>query len=343
MKILVVGATGAIGKRLVPILLADGHDVVGTRRSPQRAEELRALGAEPVVLDLLDESAVRRVVGTTVPDAIVHEATALSGLSNNPRRFDEDFALTNRLRTDGTDHVLAAALETDVRRVVAQSFAGWPHAREGAPVKTEDAPLDPSPPKSARRTHAAIRHLEAAVTGAAGIEGIALRYGGFYGPGTSLTRDGELAQAIRKRRFPIVGSGSGVWSFVHVDDAASATAAALTRGEPGIYNVVDDDPAPVSEWLPYLAQLLGARPPRRVPTWVGRILAGELGVAMMTSVRGASNAKAERELAWKPRHPSWREGFAAALAEDAGSQDDGAPRGSSSTYGSAAGTLSTTT
>jgi 2-alkyl-3-oxoalkanoate reductase len=265
------------------------------------------------VLDLLDAAAVERAVAATSPEVIVHEATALSGMGTSLRRFDDVFAVTNRLRTEGTDNLLAAAPPNGVKRIVAQSFAGWPHAREGGPVKTEDAPLDPNPPKSARRGHAAIRHVEAAVTGGAGVEGIALRYGGFYGPGTSLTRDGEFAAAIRKGRFPIVGSGAGVWSFVHVDDAASATAAAVSRGAPGIYNVVDDEPAPVSEWLPYLAELLGAKPPRRVPTWVGRLLAGELGVAMMTSVRGASNAKAKRELDWRPRYASWREGFAESL------------------------------
>jgi nucleoside-diphosphate-sugar epimerase len=340
MKILVVGASGAIGTRLVPILVGDGHDVVGTTRSPEKAERLRAMGAEPVVLDVLDAAAVRRAVGAITPDVIVHEATALSDLSSNPRRFDESFALTNRLRTEGTDTLLAAARETGVRRVIAQSFAGWPHAREGGPVKAEDAPLDPNPPKSARKSHAAIRHLEAAVTGTTGVEGVVLRYGGFYGPCTSLTRDGEFTEPVLKGRFPLIGSGAGVWSFVHIEDAAAATAAAVSRGAPGIYNVVDDQPARVSEWLPYLAELLGAKPPRHVPTWVGRLLGGELGVAMMTTVRGASNAKAKRELDWRPRYPSWREGFAEALADP---QDEGAPRGSSSTYDSASGILSTTT
>jgi len=342
MKVMVVGASGAIGKRLVPILVAEGHEVVGTARSPEKRRGLGALGAEPVVLDLLDGPAVRRAVGAAAPDVVVHEATALSGLSDNLRRLDREFEATNRLRTEGTDHLLAAAREAGVRRVVAQSYAGWPHARVGGPVKTEDDPLDPNPPKAARRAHAAIRHLEATVTGADGIEGLVLRYGGFYGPGTSLAPDGVHADAVRKGRFPIVGSGAGVWSFVHIDDAASATAAAVTGGAPGIYNVVDDEPAPVAEWLPYLAKLLGAKPPRRIPAWLGRLLAGEFGVVMMTDVRGASNAKAKRELGWEPRYPSWRQGFAEVLAAPSG-QDEGAPRGSSSTYGSAAGTLSTTT
>jgi len=315
MKVMVIGATGAIGQRLVPLLVTDGHEVFGTARSAEKAERLRALGAEPVVLDLLDRAAVRRAVRNASPNVVVNEATGLAGVDFNPRRFDEGFALTNRLRTEGTDNLLAAAGETGVGRFVAQSYAGWPHAREGAPVKSESDPLDPSPPKEARRAHAAIRHLEAAVTGADAIEGVVLRYGGFYGPGTSLTRDGEIAEAIRKGRFPIVGSGAGIWSFVHVEDAASATAAAVTRGAPGIYNVVDDEPAPVSEWLPYLAELLGAKPPRRVPAWLGRLLSGELGVAMMTDLRGASNAKAKRELGWELRYPSWREGFVAALGD----------------------------
>jgi nucleoside-diphosphate-sugar epimerase len=317
MKILIVGASGAIGTRLVPILVAEGHEVVGTSRSPEKAERLRKLGAEPVLLDLLDEAAVGRAVGAVAPEVIVHEATALADLGTNPRHFDDDFAVTNRLRTEGTDHLLAAARATGVRRFVAQSFAGWPQAREGGPVLTEDAPFDPNPPKSARRGMAAIRHLEAAVTGAEGLEGVVLRYGGFYGPGTSLTRDGEHTEAVRKGAFPIVGSGAGVWSFIHVDDAASATAAAVVRGAPGVYNVVDDEPAPVSEWLPYLAELLGAKPPRHVPTWIARVAAGELGVAMMTTVRGASNAKAKRELGWEPRHPSWRQGFAEMLGKPA--------------------------
>jgi 2-alkyl-3-oxoalkanoate reductase len=327
MKILLIGATGAIGKRLVPLLVAEGHEVAGTTRSGDKVERLRALGAEPVVLDLLDEAAVGRVVAAVAPEVIVHEATALSGLSNNPRRFDADFALTNRLRVEGTDNLLAAARATGVRRVLAQSFAGWPHAREGSPVKTEDEPLDPSPPKQARHSHQAIRHLEAAVTGTPGVEGVVLRYGGFYGPGTSLTQDGDIAGAIRKGRFPMVGSGAGVWSFIHIDDASGATAAAVTRGAPGIYNVVDDDPAPVSVWLPYLTELLGAKPPRRVPTWVGRLLSGELGVAMMTSVRGASNARARRELGWEPRYPSWRQGFAEVLAPPAGGTTRAQPDG----------------
>ena len=315
MKVMVVGAGGAIGMPLVRMLVADGHEVVGTTRSHGKAERLRALGAEPVLLDALDGTAVGRAVSGSSPDVIVHEATALSNLGSNPRRFDEEFALTSRLRTEGTDHLVAAARAAGVRRFVAQSFAGWPQAREGGPVLTEEAPFDPSPPKSARQGMAAIRHLEAAVTGAVGLEGVVLRYGGFYGPGTSLTRGGDHTEAVRRGKFPLVGSGAGVWSFIHVEDAARATAAAVERGAPGIYNVVDDEPAPVSEWLPYLAALLGADPPRRVPAWVGRLFGGELAVAMMTTVRGASNAKAKRGLSWEPRYPSWRQGFVEMLRE----------------------------
>ncbi len=313
MKILVAGATGVIGQRLVPLLVESGHTVYGTSRSAGKRDDLRALGAEPVVLDVLDEQAVLRSVSEARPDVIVHQATALSALGSNLRKFDEDFELTNRLRTEGTDHLLAAARASRVRRFLAQSYAGWPFAREGGAVKTEDDPLDHDPPESARRTFAAIRQLEDAVAGAADIEGVVLRYGGFYGPGTSMSEGGTYLELIRKRRFPIVGDGAGIWSFIHVDDAASATMAAAERGSPGIYNVVDDDPAPVSDWLPYLANVAGAKPPRRVPTWVGRLVGGELAVAMMTEARGASNAKGKRELGWEPRYASWRQGFADGL------------------------------
>jgi nucleoside-diphosphate-sugar epimerase len=315
MKVFVAGATGAIGKRLVPLLVASGQEVVGTTRSPARAGLLRELGAEPVVVDVLDRDAVIAAVTEARPDAIVHQATALSGLGSNMRKLDREFATTNRLRTEGTDNLLAAARAAGVRRFVAQSFGGWPFARVGGPVKTEEDPIDTNPPKQVRGTLAAIRHLESAVTGAEGIEGLALRYGGFYGPGTSLAADGEHAELVRKRRFPIVGSGAGVWSFLHIDDAAAATLAALERGAPGVYNVADDEPARVSVFLPELAKALGAKPPRHVPLWLGRLAAGEVGVVMMTEIRGASNAKAKRELGWTPRWPSWREGFRSGLAD----------------------------
>jgi nucleoside-diphosphate-sugar epimerase len=308
MRIFVAGATGVIGKRLVPLLVANGYDVLGTTRSTLRCRDLRALGAGPVVLDVLDAEAVRRAVSETKPDVVVHQATALTGLGNL-RNLDEAFAETNRLRTEGTDNLLAAAREVGVGRFVAQSFAGWPYAKEGSLVKDEEAPLDPAPPASAERTMAGIRHLETTVVGAEAIEGIVLRYGGFYGPGTTLFAGGEHVAAIRKRAFPLVGDSAGMWSFVHIDDAAGATVAAIERGERGIYNVVDDEPAPASEWLPYLANVLGAKPPRHVPEWLGRLAAGEQVVSMMTEARGASNAKAKRELGWTLIHPTWREGF----------------------------------
>lgn len=308
MKVLVVGATGALGTQLVPRLVANGHEVVGTARSEARFLKLRDLGATPVVMDALDPEGVARAVAEAEPDAIVHQATALAG-SIDMRHLDRDFAQTNRLRAEGTDHLLAAGRAVGVRRFVVQSYAGWPAERSGGPVKDEDAPFDPSPPEALRAALGAIRHLESAVTGAWWTEGIALRYGGFYGPGTSLAPGGEHFELIRRRGFPLVGDGAGVWSFVHVEDAADATVAALEHGRRGVYNVVDDEPAPVSEWLPFAARVLGAKEPRRVPRWAGRLLAGEAATVMMTEVRGASNEKAKRELGWQPRHATWREGF----------------------------------
>jgi len=301
-----------IGKLLVPLRRANGHEVVGTTRSPGKVDDLRALGAEPRVLDVLDAVAVGKAVSEARPEVVVHQATALSDLGNL-RNLDEAFADTNRLRTEGTDNLLAAAQAAGAEKFVAQSFAGWPYAKEGSLVKDEEAPLDPSPPANAEQSMAAIRHLEKAVDGAEALAGIVLRYGGFYGPGTSLFEGGEHVAAIRKRAFPLVGSSAGMWSFVHIDDAAAATLAAIERGSRGIYNVVDDEPAPASEWLPYLAERLGAKQPRHVPEWLGRLVAGEQVVSMMTEARGASNAKAKRELGWTLVHPTWREGFANGL------------------------------
>jgi 2-alkyl-3-oxoalkanoate reductase len=305
MRVFLAGASGAIGTRLVPQLIDRGHQVIGTFRSPGHAERVRALGAEPVALDLLDPRVVRKAVLEAEPDAIVHEATALAD-ARFTRSLDRTFAQTSRLRTEGTDALLAAAREAGVQRFVAQSFASMRQAREGAWVKTEDDPLDPDPPASARTASAAMRYLDQAVTAAGGI---ALRYGGFYGA----ANDG-LVEPVRKRQFPIVGDGGGVFSFIHLDDAAAATVLALEHGRAGIYNVVDDEPAPVREWLPVLAAVLGAKPPRRVPRWLARLVGGELAVMMGTESRGASNAKAKRELSWTPRYPSWREGFVAAYA-----------------------------
>jgi nucleoside-diphosphate-sugar epimerase len=309
MKVLVAGAGGAMGRQLLPRLSAVGHQVVGLTRSAGKAELVRALGAEPALADALDPEQVAQAVTEAEPEAIVHELTALSG-ELGMRNFDRDFELTNRLRTEATDHLLSAGRAVGVRRFLAQSYTGWPYARRGGPVKGEEDPLDSEPVASMRRTLAAIRHLEDAVTGAEWTVGIVLRYGGFYGPGTSLASGGEHAEMIRRRKFPVVGDGGGVWSFVHIGDAAEATVAALERGRRGIYNVVDDDPAPVRDWLPAMASALGAKPPRHVPRWLGRLLAGEAAATMMTEVRGASNEKAKRELGWRPAHPSWRQGIA---------------------------------
>jgi len=313
MRIFLAGASGALGSRLAPMLVAAGHQVTGTTRTPAKAEALRAAGVEPVVVDGLDRDAIVAAVVAARPDAIVHQLTGLSNL-NSLRDFDRAFEVTNRLRTEGTDNLLAAARAAGARRFVAQSYAGWPYARSGGPVKTEDDPLDPEPVPSMSRTLAAIRRLEDTVTGTPEIDGIVLRYGGFYGPGTGMSAGGDQVEMLRKRRFPIIGDGDGVWSFVHIDDAAAATVAALERGAPGIYNVVDDEPAPVRDWLPVLAAAAEAKPPRRLPRWLARLAAGEALTTMMTEIRGASNAKAKRELDWRPAHPSWRAGFAEALA-----------------------------
>ena len=300
LRIFLAGATGTLGRRLVPQLVERGHHVTGTTRAA--ADAVRALGAEPAVLDPLDAAAVREAVLRARPDVIVHQLTALAHLKLG-RNFDKAFAMTNRLRTEGTDHLLAAAREAGVERLVWQSYAGWPYARVGDAVKAEDAPLDPDPPADVRETLEAIKYLEAMVTEAGGT---VLRYGGFYGPGTSLTEGGEHAVLLRKRRFPVGGNGAGLWSLVHIDDAAAATVAAVESGTPGIFNVVDDAPAPAAELIPGLAAAFDAPPPRRLPAWLVRLAAGPQALSMMTRTRGASNAKAKRELGWAPAHV-WKE------------------------------------
>ena len=314
MKVFVAGATGVLGRELVPQLVARGHEVVGMTRSPAKQDLVRSLGARAVVADALDPDAVAHAVASAEPEVIVHQLTALSGESG-PRHIDRFFETTNRLRTEGTDHLLAAGRAVGARRFVAQSFGGFRFARTGGPVQTEADPLDPDPPTALRAGLAAYLYLEHAVTTIEWGEGLVLRYGGFYGPGTSisLAPDAQMAAPIRKRRLPIVGDGGGITSYIHVADAAAATVAAVEHGRPGIYNVVDDEPAPVREWLPVLANALGAKPPRHVPRWLARLLAGEAATAMMTETKGASNAKAKRELGWQPRYPSWRQGFAQGL------------------------------
>jgi len=317
MRVFVAGATGALGSQLVPQLAAAGHDVIGMTRSPAKTDAVRALGARPVVADALDPDAVARAVAETEPEVIVHQLTALSG-DPDLRHADRFAAMTNRLRTEGTDHLLAAGRAVGIRRFIAQSIVAiGTYARTGGPVKTEDDPLDPDLPAKGRSVVDAIRYLEDAVCGIDWAEGLVLRYGSFYGPGTGFSADPEamMTKTVLKRRFPIIGDGGGVWSFVHIEDAASATVAAVDHGAPGIYNVVDDEPAPVHEWLPFLAEQMGAKKPLRVPRFVGRLLAGEAPVLQMTEVRGASNAKAKRVLGWQPRWSTWRIGFAKGLGE----------------------------
>jgi len=308
MRVFVAGASGAIGTRLVPQLVEGGHEVIGSSRSPEKAERLRALGAKAIALDLLDARAVRKAVLEAAPDALVHQATALAN-ARFGRNFDRTFAETNRLRTEGTDNLLAAAREAGVSRLVAQSNTSFRYARDGGMVKGEDDPLDTKPVAGAVESRAAMNYLDDAFVAAGGI---ALRYGIFYGA----ANDG-LIEPVRKRQFPLVGDGGGFMSWIHLDDAAAAAVLALEHDGPAIYNIVDDEPAPAREWLPVLADALGAKPPRRVPVWLARVFAGEPGVVMGTEARGASNSKAKRELGWEPRYPSWREGFRAAYASAA--------------------------
>jgi len=307
MRIFLAGATGVIGRQLVPLLVAEGHDVVGTTRSPAKLDALRAAGAEPVVLDALDAGATRAAVDDARPDVVIHELTALPQRID-PRKIERDFVLNDRLRSEGTRYLVEAARAAGARRIIAQSIAFAYAPGPPGTVRVESDPLlaTDEAPKSFRRSTRALADLERSVLDA---RGLVLRYGYFYGGGSAIARTGSMGADIARRRVPIVGRGSGVWSFVHVADAAEATLAALSRGQSGTYNIVDDEPAAVSEWLPALADALGAPRPRRVPTLVARLVAGSYGVAAMTRAQGASNERAKRELGWQPRHPSWREGF----------------------------------
>jgi nucleoside-diphosphate-sugar epimerase len=303
MRVFVAGATGAIGRYLVPALVATGHQVTGTTRSPGKAGQLARAGATAAVVDGLDRRAVLTAVKAAEPEVIVHQMTDLTRLRNF-RSFDKEFAVTNELRTRGTDYLLEAAAATGTRRFVAQSFIGWNNARSGGPVKSEEDALDPHPLAATTESMAAIRHIQETVP-AAVPEGLVLRYGMFYGPGASAV----MLDVVAKRKMPVVGGGTGIWSFIEVTDAVAATAAAVTRGAPGVYNIVDDDPAPVGQWLPFLSSCLGVKPPMRAPAWLGRLLAGQVVVSLMTQTRGAANAKARRELGWAPTYSSWRDGF----------------------------------
>jgi nucleoside-diphosphate-sugar epimerase len=303
MRVFVAGGTGVIGQYLVPGLISAGHEVTASTRSALKANQLKNQGATPVVVDGLDREGVIKAVTTAQPEVIIHQMTSLTSLKGF-RHFDKDFAVTNELRSKGTDYLLDAAAQAGTRRFIAQSFVGWTNGWSGSQIKTETDPLDPHPLAVTTNSLAAIRHVEEVVPDTA-TEGLVLRYGVLYGHGASEA----MLEAVRKRQLPLIGGGTGTWSFTEVTDAASATVAAVTRGAPGIYNVVDDDPAPVSQWLPYLASALGAKPPMRAPAWLGRLLGGEMTVAMMTELRGASNEKAKCELGWTPAYASWRDGF----------------------------------
>lgn len=314
MKIFLAGASGAIGQQLLPLLVSGSHQVVATTRTPAKMARLCEAGAQPVAMDALNRDGVMQAVIVARPDVVVHQMTALARM-RSLKRFDAEFAMTNRLRTEGTAHLLDASRAAGVRRFVAQSYTNWTNARDGGRIKTEDDPLDPTPPKAMRHTRDAIRRLDELVFAASDMTGIVLRYGNFYGPGTSIGPGGDIVEAVRRRQFPIVGDGAGVWSFVHIADAANATRIAIEGGPSGTYNIVDDEPAEVSVWLPDLAVAVGAKPPRHVPTWLGRLLIGESGISMMTQMRGSSNARAKRVLNWQPLYASWRDGFRRGFAK----------------------------
>lgn len=308
MKVLVAGATGGLGRSLVPKLIAAGHEVTGMIRSESGAAGVRAQGADVVFADGLDAEAVKAAVASAQPEVVVHQMTALkTGIDF--KKFDESFAVTNRLRTEGTQNLLAASHAVGVRRMVVQSYAGWNLQRGGSATKTEDVPLDDHPAAATRQTMDAIRRLEAAVTGDQKIEGLVLRYASFYGPTGALGKDGEMIELIRKRKIPLIGNGAGIWSFIHYDDAADATVRAVSTGDPGIYQIADDDPAPTADWLPELARIIGAKPPLHIPAWLGKIAAGEAAVSAFTEMRGADNTKAKDTFSWQPHYASWRQGF----------------------------------
>lgn len=311
MRVLVAGASGVVGRRLVPLLVDAGHAVTGTSRTSDGAAAITTMGATGVTMEALDASSVTAVVLHARPDVVIHQLTAIGSI--DLKHLDRGFALTNRLRTEGLGHLLRASMDVGARRFIAQSFTGWTNPRTGGPVKSETDPLDTHPAPGSEQTLAAIAHLESTVAGATAIDGVVLRYGNLYGPGTSLGHGGELYEMIAGRRLPIVGGGSGIWSFVHVEDAAAAAVHALDRGEPGLYNVVDDEPAPVSVWLPYVAEAIGAKRPLRIPVWAARPLIGEQGIRFMTEIRGAANTKARHDLDWQPEYPTWRRGFTDAL------------------------------
>ena len=312
MKVFVTGGTGAIGKFLLPLLVENKHEVIALTRSPSKAVKLEEVGVTPFIADPLDKQALTAAVRRAEPEVIIHQLTALSS-ARNFRKFDQEFALTNRFRTEVTETLLAAARTIGTRRLIAQSYCGWPYAKKGGPVKTEEDPFDPKPPESFAKTLAAIRSLEDKLRNTSFLEGIALRYANFYGPGTAIGKGGVIVKMVKQRRFPIVGGGGGIWSFIHVIDAARATIAAISRGTAGVYNIADDEPAKVATWLPVLAREVGAKPPYKIPHWLGELMIGKAGVMMMTQIRGCSNAKAKRELNWTPVYPSWRVGFADGL------------------------------
>lgn len=309
MRVFIAGGSGVIGSRLIPRLVERRHEVTATTTSKEKASALQRLGARPVVLDGLDGAAIGEAVATAAAEVLVHQMTALAG-RQDLKHFDRWFALTNRLRTEGTDHLLTAADAAGVGHVVAQSYTGWPNARTGEWVKSETDPLDESPAASQRESLAAIRYAEDAVLQAP-MKGTVLRYGQLYGPRAS----DDMVAMVRTRRFPVIGGGAGMTSWIHVEDAVTATLIAIERGVEGLFNVVDDEPARVSEWLPYLAECVGAKPPLRLPRWLGRLAVGEAGVSLMTTARGSSNARARRELEWELRWPTWRQGFRHGLTE----------------------------